>query len=161
MTTPMTFDQIKAAPLPVIKQGLAKDPVLHWGGRFQMSFEVRSHGKDEAEAKLALWRQETLGEWQVAQLLRAAEFLAAFPMIQSPNRNRGAYGWKHVAENYQRLVHPGADHYVGEGMFLIAAQAMGFTVTTTSQCRHMVNLSERAASETRARREAQRLGLAA
>jgi hypothetical protein len=143
----LTLDQIRTNPIPIIEQYLAEDPDLWWGGKFNWHWERRRDAKDglTSEARLALRRQITTEPHRVAQLIRAAEFIDQAPRIKSLNRSRGTYGWKHVAERYQKHAAPDADYYVGEGMFIMAARAMGLTLSPNGYGRYYVSLSEKAA----------------
>ena len=144
----LSLAQIQADPLAVIREGLDWNPDLWWGGLFDWRMERSRVMKDGTtpEQRLSLRREATMDERGVAQLLRAAEFIAQAPRIKSLNTKRASYGWKHVAERYQKRERPDEDYYVGEGAFIIAARAMGLTIRPTPLLGHYrVNLSEAAA----------------
>jgi hypothetical protein len=150
---PKTLEQIQADPTAVIREALEWHPDLWWGGLFSWSYEHRRGVVDGTSpgGRLTMRREATLDERSVGQLIRAAEFIAWAPRIKSLNRSRASYGWKHVAERFRKLKRPDADYYVGEGMFIIAARAMGLTLSGNGYDHYYVNLSERAAKELRER----------
>jgi hypothetical protein len=151
----LTLEQIQADPRAVIQAGLEWHPDIWWGGLFDWRFErtrTMNDGTTPAQ-RLALRREATLDERGVGQLLRAAEFIAWAPRIKSLNRGRGTYGWKHVAERFHKVEHPGTDYYVGEGAFIIAARAMGLAIAPTGHGHYYVSLSEKVAKEINKRKE--------
>ena len=152
----MTLEQIQADPITVIRQGLEWHPDLWWGGLFDWRFERTRDMKDGTtpQERLAMRREATLDEQSVGQLLRAAEFIAWAPRVKSLNRDRGTYGWKHVAERFHKVEHPGEHYYVGEGMFIIAARAMGLSLGYTGHGHYWVSLSAKAAKEIQERKDA-------
>lgn len=144
---PMTLAEIEADPIAVIKRIRADDPFLQWGGIYALWFERRRQGREAADAQLAKFREEMTGEWCVRQMLDASRYIARFPAIKSLNRNRSTYGWKHVVERYNKMTRPGQDYYVGEGMFITAAIALGLPVRRVEGSRTFVGLSEKARIE--------------
>lgn len=145
-----TLAEIQANPISVVQAALEADPLLWWGGMFDWAYERRrgdQHGQS-AEERYAIRREGTLiADSGVGQVLRAAEFIDWAPRTKYVNRARGTYGWKHVAERFHKCAELGANYYVGEGAFIIAARAMGLIVSPDHIWHFRVNLSERAATE--------------
>ena len=100
----------------------------------------------DATARHAARRAEMTSPRCVAQLLRAARFIEQAPPSRIVNPRRSTYGWKHVAERFHKAMDPSGDCYVGEGMFILAARAMGLMVHVDRHEDTYVNLSERAAT---------------
>ncbi|MFT8245212.1 hypothetical protein [Roseomonas sp. BN140053] len=137
---------IQANALAIIERHRDEEPMLYWGGLYDMRENRQRACRDglTAEERLAKLRAEMTEAWPVAQLIRAAEFIAQAPRIASMNRKRGSYGWKHVAERFHKARDRSADYYVGEGMFIIAAKAMGLRMEQPIGHQHFrFNLSER------------------
>jgi hypothetical protein len=134
----LTLAEIKADAIPLIQHWLRVYPALWWGGMATLA--VRRRRPEGEHERL---REETLGAWGVGQVTRAAEFIDQAPRIGSFNRRRSTYGWKHVAERFQKARSDG-DYYVGEGAFMMAAWGLGARVRTFDGS-HYVNLSENAA----------------
>ncbi|EHM01408.1 hypothetical protein HMPREF9946_02147 [Acetobacteraceae bacterium AT-5844] len=137
---PVTLAQLEADPVSVIEHYRDQDPMLWLGGRATLV-----HLKRWPEGRLQEYRAAMTGEWGIAQVTRAAQFIDQAPRTATVNLRHGTYGWKHDAERFhkQRLGGVG-DYYVGEGSFLIAAQALGLKVIRHPVRGHFVNLSMKA-----------------
>jgi hypothetical protein len=135
----MTLADLQANPLAAIRLCMEKEPLLYWGGVAD-AFYLKQYGRDA----LVINRQELEGPKGVAQVLRAAEFLAVAPRRVTLNTQRSAYGWKHVAEKWHKIASPGEDYYIGEGSFVLACWAMGVLVKRHHTRGYQVGLAEAA-----------------
>lgn len=140
---PRTLTDLEADPLAVIAEGREADPFLSWKGIIRPIDRVIDR---DATARHAARRAEMTSSRCVAQLLRAARFIEQAPPSRIVNPRRSTYGWKHVAERFHKAMDPAGDCYVGEGMFILAARAMGLVVHVDRHEDTYVNLSERAAT---------------
>ncbi|PZP44563.1 MAG: hypothetical protein DI601_12290 [Azospirillum brasilense] len=140
---PRTLTDLEADPLAVIAEGREADPFLSWKGIIRPIDRVIDR---DATARHAACRAEMTSSRCVAQFLRAARFIEQAPPSRRINRRRSTYGWKHVAERFHKAMDPSGDCYVGEGMFILAARAMGLMVHVDRHEDTYVNLSERAAT---------------
>ena len=144
----MTLAEIEADPVAVISTIRAGEPFLQWGGFFNLPFERKRLGEEEADARLIRFRAEMTNPWCIRQMLDAARFIDQSPKTKGINHRRSTYGWKHVVERHNKLHRPEGDYYVGEGMFIAAAAALGLTIwRDRGICR--VNLSQKAADQKR------------
>ncbi|ONG56981.1 hypothetical protein BKE38_05145 [Pseudoroseomonas deserti] len=135
----MSLAEIQANPVAAIRQCMEDEPLLHGGGVAD-AFYLKQYGRDA----LAINRQELEGPKGVAQVLRAAEFIAVAPRRATVNLRRSCYGWKHVAERWHKARFPGKDYYIGEGSFLVACWAMGVLVKRHNTAGYQVGLAEAA-----------------
>ena len=140
---PRTLTDLEADPLAVIAEGREADPFLSWKGIIRPIDRVIDR---DATARHAARRAEMTSPRCVTQFLRAARFIEQAPPSRRINRRRSTYGWKHVAERFHKAMDPSGDCYVGEGMFILAARAMGLMVHVDRHEDTYVNLSERAAT---------------
>jgi hypothetical protein len=73
-------------------------------------------------------RKSMMQPWCVGQFLRAAKWLDQAPRRATVNHQKSTYGWKHTAERWHRERDPEHDYYIGNGMFIAAAYALGLRV---------------------------------
>jgi hypothetical protein len=119
---------------------LEQHPQLTWSGYWTRSDDwTKTHEQYKAA------REETIGEYGLAQFQRAMQFLQIAPRSRSVNYNRTAYAWKHVAERWHKVNDTYSDYYVGTGSFILACHAAGVMVKKREHVSY-VSLSESAAS---------------
>lgn len=114
----------------------AANPTLTWAGWWSDRFP-HPRGFDRCRAEMTM-------AWGVGQFHRACAFIEQAPRTARINRGHDCYGWKHHAERFaRREAADYADYYVGEGMFIAAALALGLSVRRSRWETH-VNLPNRA-----------------
>jgi hypothetical protein len=92
--------------IDIIKQVMKAQPELSSNG-----FRYRASGDSDEHRK---WRDHMLTQHSVDGFERASEYLATrgAPLKAIQRRYPTSYGWKHVAERWQRARKPGTDCYI-------------------------------------------------
>jgi hypothetical protein len=75
-----------------------------------------------------LWRAEMTEPDCIAQFERASEFLLKHCKSRKSCASPSSYAWKHVAERWHKIMHPGQNPYVSNGVFIVAAAAHGYII---------------------------------
>lgn len=82
----------------------------------------------ERKAEFDRQRASMVSDYHIAQFLMAQEFLLTVPRTKRVMRKVSSYGYKHQVGEFQKRKNA-PDHYVSNGMFIVAALDMGFVVT--------------------------------
>ncbi len=122
-----------------VEEVYAANPTLTWRGWWGLWHEL-----NEPLELLGQLREETLMPHRVAQYYTAVKFLIEYEKykIKICNRKYSTYRWKHRVEGWGRKMGD-PKCYVGEGSFIGACIACGFTIKRMDRFT-FVNLGNRA-----------------
>lgn len=73
-------------------------------------------------------REEMLKPSSIAEFMRAVAYLQTKEKSRRVSRKSTSYGYKHEAERFHKDRASDADHYVANGLFIVAALHLGFSV---------------------------------
>lgn len=90
-----------------------------WNGR-----RTQKENADDFHAD----REEMLKPSSVAEFMRAVAYLQTKEKSRTVSRKNTSYGYKHQAERFHEDRAPGVSHYVSNGLLIVAALHLGFTV---------------------------------
>lgn len=71
-------------------------------------------------------RRDLLHPRSFEEFVRAQAFLETRQKSRNVSRARTSYGYKHEAERFHKAAKPGSDTYISNGVFLAAAEHLGF-----------------------------------